>query len=284
MLPAIGASRNGRTVAIASRDLDRAQAQAETFGIARVHKAYADVLADTEVDAVYIPLANHLHREWTVAALEAGKHVLCEKPLATSLADAEAMAASARATGRLLMEAFMYRFHPRMGELRHSAADVRFLHACFGFPLRDPQTYRRRAQFGGGALLDVGVYTLDVARWFLGEPQRITAVAHRGESEVDMTVTMALAFADGRQASLWCSFESPEHQELTLVEPNQTRRVERPFTSRHDPHDPYQLMVEAFADAVLNGDQDSPVPIESSVANLRAVEMVRAATARTSSR
>src|SRR5437870_10366731 len=174
MLDALHAAGNAIPVAIASRDAERAAVMARRHDIAVVHPSYDALLADDAVDAVYIALVNSSHREWTLRALDAGKHVLCEKPLAMSATEARDMAAAASAARRTLMEALMYRFHPRMQELRESAGRLRYLHAAFSFPLADVANYRLQPALGGGALLDTGCYTLDVARWFLGEPVTVS--------------------------------------------------------------------------------------------------------------
>ncbi len=275
MIPAIRASRNGQVVAIAARSFGRAEAMAAEHGIAHVHGSYERLLADPEVDAVYLPLVNSLHREWGVAALRAGKHVLCEKPLALDAAEAQEMAAVAEAEGRLLMEAFMYRFHPRLRRLREQAAEVLHLTARFGFPLDAPGNYRLDPALGGGALLDVGCYGVNVARWFLGEPDRVAAVEHRDPGGVDMSVAAVLGFPGGATATVWGSFESPEEQELVLVRRSGVERVRQPFTAWRDPEDPYQVMVEEFAEAVASG-RPAPIPPSESIANLRVLDAIRA--------
>ena len=273
MLPAIQESRNGTLVAIASREQSRAQTLATEFGITRIHGGYEDVLADSHVDAVYVPLVNSLHREWTARALAAGKHVLCEKPLALNAAEAEAMRAAATDAGRVLMEALMYRFHPRINQLRAEAVDVVHLSARFGFPLDAPGNYRLDRALGGGALLDVGTYCVSSARWFCGEPSRVEAVAHVAGG-VDLSVAAVLEFRNGATASIWGSFESPEEQELVLVERGGVRRLQVPFTSWKDPDDPYRLMVEEFADAALQG-RPAPLPLEDSIGTLRVLDAIR---------
>ncbi|HET7465257.1 MAG TPA: Gfo/Idh/MocA family oxidoreductase [Candidatus Dormibacteraeota bacterium] len=278
VLPAITKSRNGRLVAIASRDPERARSMAQRHSIPKVARDYDEVLADPEVMAVYIPLVNSLHREWTLRALAAGKHVLCEKPLGMNAREAEEMAAAARRSGLLLMEAFMYRFHPRMAEFIDGLrGDERPLHvqASFGFPLTDTANYRMKADLGGGALLDVGCYTASVARWLLGEPDTVLARAHLDRATgVDMSVSALLHFAEGGTASLWCSFESAEEQGLTAVTRKGTYNLERPFTAWQDPHDPYQLMVESFADSVMRG-LEPAVTLDESIANMRVLDWIR---------
>jgi predicted dehydrogenase len=273
VLPAISASRNGRPVAIASRSPERARELAQAHPPMRPLESYEAVLADQEVEAVYLPLVNSLHREWTLRALAAGKHVLCEKPLAPTAAEGMRMADAAGGSGLLLMEAFMYRFHPHMRRFRESVTTAHHVHAAFSFRLDAPGNYRLDPDLGGGALLDVGCYCVDVARWILGEPESVAATFRT--ARVDMSVAAALGF-ESALATLWASFEAPEHQELVVVGDSGTSRLERPFTAWRDPEDPYQLMVEAFADAVISG-SPAPLPLESSIANLQALDRLRAA-------
>jgi xylose dehydrogenase (NAD/NADP) len=272
VLPAIAASENGRLVAIASRDPSRAQQLASKHSIARVSASYDDLLEDNEVDAVYIPLVNNEHKEWTLRALAAGKHVLCEKPLGMNADEVEEMAAAAVVADRRLMEAFMYRFHPRMRNLVEGLQDAIYVHATFGFALEDRANYRFQAALGGGALLDVGCYTVSVARWILGEPDEVLARAR--VDGVDMTVSALLHFPRGRTASVWASFESAEEQELTVVTPHATHRMERPFTAK-DP-DPYRLMVESFGESVLL-DRPVAISLEESIANMKVLDRIREA-------
>jgi xylose dehydrogenase (NAD/NADP) len=276
VIPALKAAKGCRLVAIASRDPQRAADMALRHGIERVHPGYDELVSDPEIEAVYLPLANHLHLPWTLRALAAGKHVLCEKPLALNSAEGERMAAAAQEGGLLLMEAAMYRFHPRMRELVASldGVPIRHLYASFGFTAGEAGNYRLQPDLGGGALLDVGFYVADVARWLLGEPDRVAAIIH--QETVDLSCSALLGFPGGAQASLYCSFESPELQELTVVCEDRVVRLERPFSGWRDPHDPYRLMVEEFSEAVRSG-STSPLPLESSLANLRLLERIRAA-------
>ena len=259
-------------LAIASRDPDRAGDLATRHGVPRVHEDYTAVLADPDVDAVYVPLPNSLHLTWTQRALAAGKHVLCEKPLALNATEAREMAESARGSGRLLMEAAMYRFQPRMRALAASlvGADIRHVEASFGFPIAAPHSYRLRPELGGGALLDVGFYVADVARWLLGDPDRVEAVVSGGA--VDTSCSALLAFPGGAHAALFASFESAEHQELVVVCTDRVERLEQPFTP--EGHDQYRLMVEAFCAAALAG-ADAPLPLESSIATMTLLDRIR---------
>jgi predicted dehydrogenase len=268
------AADGSEVLAIASREPERARQVAARHGVPRVHAGYAQLLADPDVDAVYLPLPNSLHLEWTLRALEAGKHVLCEKPLALNAAEGEEMAAAARSSGRLLMEAAMYRFYPPTRELVGSLArsDLRYVFTSFGFTLTARDNYRLRPELGGGALLDVGFYVADLARWLLGEPERVEAVVHG--DDVDLSCSALLGFPGGAQAALYASFETPEFQELVAVCADRVVRLERPFSAWGDPHDPYQLMVEAFSAAALSG-APAPLPVESSIANLRLLDRIR---------
>ena len=266
LIPAIAAAANAELVGLASRDFERGR----RLFAGQVYRDYLELLDDPMVDAIYLPLPNNLHREWAIRGLAAGKHVLCEKPLALTAAEAEEMAAAAQRRGRLLMEAFMYRFHPR---IRSVVAGLRQsppaeLKARFGFPLNAPGNYRLNPALGGGALLDVGCYTIDLARWILGEPEWVEAKGHL--SEVDLTVDMTLGFASGARAELFASFETPETQGLEAG----NVVVEKPFTAWKDPTDPYQTMVEEFSAAALGG-LAAPLPLEDSIANLRVIDAVR---------
>jgi D-xylose 1-dehydrogenase (NADP+, D-xylono-1,5-lactone-forming) len=266
LIPAIESAANAELVAIASRDRTRARA---LFG-GWLAADYGELLEDPDVDAVYIPLPNGLHKEWTMRALAAGKHVLCEKPLANTAADAAEMAAAARASGTLLMEAVMYRFHPRIQgvveKLREKPPED--IWASFGFPLRERDNFRFDPDLGGGALLDVGTYTISLARWIYGEPEWVEATGR--VVEVDMTVSMTLGFASGARAHLFASFDTPEVQELHAGD----LFVDKPFTAWRDPVDPYQVMVEEFSAAALAG-LPAPLSLEDSIANLRVVDAVR---------
>ena len=272
MIPAIEASRNGRLVSIASRDPARARELASRHSIARVAASYGAVLDDPEVDAVYIPLVNSLHREWTLNALDAGKHVLCEKPLAMNAAEAEDMAAAAQRSGRHLMEAFMYRFHPRTRRFVESVRNPIYVQARFGFTLDKPGNYRLQSALGGGALLDVGCYTVSVARWILGEPSIVSAHSSMRDA-VDMTTSALLGFRGGQTAAVWSSFESAEGQDVTVVTNEAVHRLEMPFNSREEV-DPFQLMVESFADSIID-DRPVAVPLTESIANMRVLDRIR---------
>jgi len=272
LLEAIAASRNGEVVAMASRDPARAREMLGPYPDARVLESYDSVLADPRVDVVYNPLPNSLHREWTLRALEAGKHVLCEKPIGLNAGEAEEMEAAASASGKHLMEAFMYRFHPAMREFVTSARGAIHVEASFGFQVREVSDIRVQQALGGGALLDVGCYTVSFARWILGEPEYVGARSTI-RNGVDVTTSALLGFAGGATASAWCSLESAEIQEVTVITPESVQRRTTAFTSRKDPDDPYQLMVESFGDSVIH-DRPVAIPLSESIANMRVLDRI----------
>jgi predicted dehydrogenase len=272
-MPAISASSNGRLVAIASRDRERGRAMAARHSVPLVSPTYEALLQEPDVDAVYIPLHNSVHKEWALRAAAAGKHVLCEKPLGMNAAEAEEMGAGADRAGVLLMEAFMYRFHPRPRDFVAGLRDPMYVNATFGFTLQDQANFRFNRALGGGALLDVGCYTVSVARWILGEPVGVDASARLadGPDGVDMTVSALLRFAGGATASVWASFEGPEEQELTVVTKEGRERLERPFNGMEP--NPYQLMVESFGQSALGG-YPVELPVSDSVANMRVLDWI----------
>jgi predicted dehydrogenase len=257
---------------MASRAPERAREMLAPYTDARVCDSYDSLLEQKDVEAVYIPLVNSLHREWTLRALAAGKHVLCEKPLAMNAVEAEEMASAAAASGKHLMEAFMYRFDPDALAFVDSMRDPIHVEASFGFRLSDSGNFRMHAALGGGATLDVGCYTVSVARWILGEPLEVLARAHV-EHGIDMTASSLLTFATGATASLWSSFESPEQQDLTVVMHDTVLRRERPFTSSRG-DDSYRLMVESFGESVLH-DRPVALPLRDSIANMRVLDRIR---------
>ncbi len=213
-----------RIVAVASRQLDKARAFAEEFDISGVHGSYEALLADPQVDAVYIPLPNHLHAIWSIRAAEAGKHVLCEKPLTLGLADAQAMFEAARRHGVMLLEAYPYYFQPQTGDmlaLLHGDAigEVRRVQASFGFSLATGTgNIRWQPDLGGGALLDAGSYPISLIRLVMGQaPSRVLADAQWAETGVDVGMTALLHFADGRQATMSCAMDTANHRRALVI-------------------------------------------------------------------
>jgi xylose dehydrogenase (NAD/NADP) len=205
-------SEGAQIVAVGSRDLARARAYADANGIARAHGSYEDLLADPEVDAVYIPLPNSMHVPWSVRALEAGKHVLCEKPLSRDPAQvAEAFDAASRAE-RVLMEAFMWRFHPQTDELVRllrsgAVGEVRYVRAAFGFGGLHPDNVRLQAGLAGGALMDVGCYGVSALRLLCGEPLRVSGEQVDGGDGVDVRFAGVMRFAGDVLGSFDCGMD-----------------------------------------------------------------------------
>jgi xylose dehydrogenase (NAD/NADP) len=219
----VAGSRKVEVVAVASRDLATAQAFADRNGVPRAIGSYDALLADPDIDAVYNPLPNSLHAEWTIRALEAGKHVLCEKPIAVTAADARTMFAAARRTGRCLVEAFPYRAQPQT----HAVADLvrsgelgrpRIIQAAFGFPTASTANIRLDPALGGGALLDAGTYPVSLIRLLAdAKPLRVSATATWTESGVDATVIANLEFPGGLLAQAACSFGTGVYRRAVIA-------------------------------------------------------------------
>ncbi|MFL5860408.1 MAG: Gfo/Idh/MocA family protein [Solirubrobacteraceae bacterium] len=193
-LAGLAEARESAVLAVASRDGARAERYAAERGIARAYHSYDALLADPDIDAVYISLPNSLHLQWTSRALEAGKHVLCEKPLSRRAADVDAAFELAERHGRLLMEAFMYRHHPqtvRLADLARSGAigRLRLVRASFSFPATDPADVRLSARLEGGSLMDVGCYCVSAARLLAGEPELVSGAQVTGGDGVDVAFT-----------------------------------------------------------------------------------------------
>ncbi len=234
VIPGIRKSARSRVVAIGSRDLERAQAVAVRHDIERAYGSYEALLADPDVDAVYIPLPNHLHAEWAIRAVRAGKHVLCEKPLALDVAEVDAMEKAARESGVVLAEAFMYRHHPQTLKVKElvdggAIGAVRFVRGTFSFPLSRPDDVRLRPEWGGGCLWDVGCYPLSFTRFLLGaEPVEMFGSQVLGPSGIDETFAGQLVFPGGVLAQVDAGFRSPVRAELEIAGTTGTIRVRHP--------------------------------------------------------
>ncbi len=212
-------------VAVASRDGARAEAYAAEHGLGRAHGSYDALLADADVDAVYVPLPNSLHVPWAIRALEAGKHVLCEKPLTRHPEDAEAAFDAAERAGRVLAEAFMWRHHPQALRLRELVAEgavgrLRLVRAAFSFDIFGsdrPDDVRLQAGLDGGGLMDVGCYCVSAMRLLAGEPASVSGRRIDGGDGVDVRFTGALAFADDVLGSFDCGLDMVARGELEVV-------------------------------------------------------------------
>lgn len=303
VLPAIAAGSACVLAAVASATEGAAWELGVRFGATSAYDRYQDVLDDPAVECVYIPLPNGLHREWTLRAAAAGKHVLCEKPLAPDAAAAQAMADACRQAGVILMEAYMSPFHPRAVALDDLVAgdrlgEFRSGWATFTFRLRDPGNHRWRPEMGGGALLDLGVYCVEP---LLGAaramPTAVSARAVMAPSGVDSTFCGWLDFGSRCSAAFSVSFEGPERQQLELLGTVAAVSVTDGFAGgaagtrvlvRHDDGrtngidradaDPYQAMVEHFA-AVVRGQATLERGPERSIAVLEVLDRLRVAAA-----
>ncbi len=222
-IPAMQLAEGVEIAGIASRSLDKARTFADEFGIPKIYGSYEEMLADPEIEAIYNPLPNGLHAEWTIKALEAGKHVLCEKPFAATVAEAVAVAAAAERTGKLVMEAFMWRFHPMHRRVRQLIQDgaigkVRLVNSAFTFVLARGKNVRLDPKMAGGGLMDVGVYCVSAARFlFDAEPHHVVCRADRdAEYGVDMLACGVLEFENG-YATFDTGFTVPFRCEYEVV-------------------------------------------------------------------
>ncbi len=233
-LPLRTSSRN-RLLAVASRDQSRAEAYARQWRVPRAYGSYEALLADPEIDVIYNPLPNHLHAEWTIKAMEAGKHVLCEKPFALSVAEVDAVAAVAKRTGKVAAEAFMYRFHAqtrKVKELVDSGAvgKVQVIRGAFRYWLGRDKDYRLDPAMGGGGLWDVGCYLVNYARLIAGEePAEVFGWQVTGPTGVDESFTGQLRFPGGIHTLFDVGMNSKYRTFLEIVGSEGTLRVPNPF-------------------------------------------------------
>ena len=309
VIPAISKAERCEVVAIASRDGERAARAADELGIPRAHDGYEALLSDPEVDAVYIPLPNSQHAAWTIAAARAGKHVLCEKPLAMTAAEAEEMVRACATEGVLLMEAFMYRLHPSWEAVRELVASgrigrLRAVQSWFSYFNDDPNDIRNVAELGGGALYDIGCYSINLSRMlFGGEPTRIEASVTRDATGTDVLTSAILAFDDG-VATFTCSTRAERDQRVHIYGTDGRISIAIPFnippdrptevfvtsggdppvspdteTLTFEPADMYAIQAERFANAVLD-DHPLPIPPEDAIGNMRVIDAIFRATDR----
>jgi predicted dehydrogenase len=301
VIPAMQAGQWTEVTAIASRDLAKAQAAAARLGIAKAYGSYDDLLADPDVDAIYNPLPNHLHVPWTIAAAERGKHVLCEKPIALSAAEARQLIAVRDRTGVKIQEAFMVRTHPQWLAVREllttgRIGEVRSVLGAFSYTNRDPANIRNQPAFGGGALMDIGCYLVNTARFiFDKEPLRVAGAIERDpDMHTDRLTSILLDFGTGHAAGT-CSTQMVFHQRLQIL--GTTGRIELPIPFNAPPDWPCRILVDTGADLfgsgisrievdvcnqyTIQGDrlsqaildhQDAPVPLEDAVRNMACID------------
>lgn len=301
VIPAVLKTEHNVVLAVASRSLARARDVASRFDIPRAYGSYEELLGDAEVEAVYNPLPNSLHARWTSRLAKAGKHVLCEKPLALNAQEAQAMADACRAAGVILQEAFMYRFHPQIERLRRLIAEgivgpVWLVRSAFSFRVRSTDDIRLDADLGGGGLLDVGCYCVNISRLLLGEPERASAAAEY-EQGVDVRFAGMLHFPKGGVALFDCGLRAPHRQFCEVIGPEGAITLPRPFQPEEDPAllllrrvegdqkivvgaaNQYSQILEHFA-ACVRGEQAPRYSSEDAVANMRALDMLREAVPR----
>jgi predicted dehydrogenase len=289
--------------AIASRGLDKARETANALGISRAYGSYEELLADPEIDAVYIPLPNQMHVPWTIKAAEAGKHVLCEKPLSLTAAEAESLLAVRARTGVKIGEAFMIRTHPQWLRTRQLIEQgrigaLRAVMGCFSYFNEDPGNIRNHVESGGGALYDIGCYLIQAARiGFGGEPHHVVASLERDPRfGVDRLTSALLEFDEG-QAAFTCSTQFVPYQRVQFLGTTGRIEIEIPFNAPKDRPtrifideggdllgagitveefpvcDQYTLQGDAFARAVFN-DKEVPVPLEEAIRNMKVIEAI----------
>jgi len=307
VIPGMRSATRAEIFGIASRDKVRAEATARQLGIPRSYGSYEALLADPDIDAVYVPLPNHLHAQWAIAAARAGKHVLCEKPLAMTAAEAQTIVDAGREAGVVIMEAFMYRQHPSWVAVRELIGAGRIgrlsaVDSWFSYHLDDPTNIRNIREVGGGALYDIGCYTINLSRMLFGEePASVASTIVRDPaSGVDILTSALLSFPSG-VATFTCATRVEPDQRVSIYGTTGRIEIEIPFnippnlptrvfvTAGGDPPvapdtevlefapaDAYGVEVDRFAEAVLDG---APLPItgDDSVANMRVIERLFAA-------
>jgi D-xylose 1-dehydrogenase (NADP+, D-xylono-1,5-lactone-forming) len=289
-----GARKSDRVdvVAVASRDLARAESYARDQGIERAYGTYEALLADDEVEAVYISLPNSMHVEWSIRALEAGKHVLCEKPLTRHLSEAERAFDAADRSGRHLMEAFMYRHNPQTARLvqlvtENVVGGLERIRAAFSFTVENPTNIRLLAELDGGALMDVGCYCVSGARLLAGEPERVDGEQVLGPGGVDVRFAGSMRFPHGVTADFECGLDLPSRDELEVIGSDGSIFLDDPWHCRTpvievrrdgateeielEPADSYQLELENLS-AVIRGEGTPLLGRDDALGQARTIE------------
>ena len=301
VIPAMQRSECTEVVAIASRDAEKARSAAESLAIARSFGSYEDLISDPDVDAIYNPLPNHLHVPWTIQALNAGKHVLCEKPIALNVAECRQLIEASQRTGRLVCEAFMVRTHPQWLRARDivnsgELGDVGAIIGTFSYFNRDSKNVRNVLGWGGGALYDIGCYPVQTSRFLLNEePRRVMALIERDpEFEVDRLTSGLLDF-DSAHSVFTVGTQLARSQGVQILGTKARLAIEIPYNPLSDrpcrvfldrtsdvtgsgvetieipPCDQYTLQGDAFARAILEN-TPVPTPIEDSLRNTAVLE------------
>lgn len=299
VIPAMQKGKYSVINAIASRDYERASKAAKELGIPKAYGSYEELLADKEIDAVYISLPNHLHSELTIKSLQAGKHVLCEKPITLNYNDALHLQETAKKFPDLkLMEAFMYRHHPQWKKIKElikagEIGELKSTNAVFTFYNDNPADIRNQADIGGGALLDIGCYCISVSRFiFESEPKRVSStIEYDPKMKIDRLVSGVLEFEKGT-STFTCSTQINFYAKVEILGSHGRIEIEKPFTPEADktsrvifhnrsevkefifePVNQYTLQGDLFSLAILNN-TDVPTPFEDAVANMKVIEGV----------
>lgn len=301
VIPAMLASERSRVVAIASRDSAKARDAAQALSIPKAYGSYEELLADPDVEAVYNPLPNHLHVSWSIRAAEAGKHVLCEKPIALNAHEARELRAARDRTGVQIAEAFMVKHHPQWHCVKSLVnegriGEMKLVVGHFSYYRKDPSDVRSRLEWGGGALLDIGCYPITLSRWlFDAEPDAVVAQIERDpDMRIDRLVSALLRFPNG-QASFTCAGQLVPYQRMNVYGTRGRIDVEIPFNSPSDRParvllddgsafageravatefpavDQYMLQADRFADAV-RGASTLPIALDDAVANMAVID------------
>jgi predicted dehydrogenase len=301
VIPAMQRAQDGEVTALASRSLETARAAASALGIPKAYGSYEELLADPDIEAVYIPLPNHLHVPWSIKAAEAGKHVLCEKPIALSAEEARTLVAVRDRTGVIIQEAFMVRTHPQWLAVREEVrggrlGELRAIQMAFSYFNRDPQNVRNQAAIGGGGLMDIGCYPIVLSRFlFEAEPVRVIASLDRDpEFGTDRLTSALLEFPRG-QSVFTCSTQLVPYQRTQVLGTRGRIEVEIPVNAPPDRPcrvlfddgrdalgtgiesrsfavcDQYTLQADEISVAIREG-KPAPVPLEDSVANMRVID------------
>ena len=293
VIPAIYASKRSRLLAVGSRSQDSAAQYAAEWHIPQPYGDYDSLLADPQVDVIYISLPNHLHAEWTVKALHAGKHVLCEKPLAQTMAEMEAIEAAAHETGRMVAEAFMYRHHPQTLKVKEmldsgQLGRLQFVRGAFSYTLTRKENFRADPGRGGGSIWDIGCYPISYARMLAGfEPVEAFGWQVEGPTGIDESFIGQMRFPESVHAQFDCGFKAPPRAQMEVVGTEGALFVPSPYkpghgeeiTWRHGRHvekvkmpgrELYSGEVEDMVDAILEG-KAPRISLEDSRANLKAI-------------
>jgi predicted dehydrogenase len=297
VIPAMQLGKYCEITAIASRNLEKAKAMAEQLVIAKAYGSYEALLADADIDAVYIPLPNHLHVPWSIKALNAGKHVLCEKPIGLTAAEARELLTVTRKYPQLkVMEAFMYRFHPQWQRARRLVAtgkigELRTIQSFFSYHNIDPDNIRNQAEAAGGGLMDIGCYCISLSRFLFKEEPRIVSgfMEYDPQFGVDRLTTGILEFSKGI-STFTCATQLVPYQRVNIFGTEGRLEIEIPFNAPSDRPcriwyqcgseseeiafdicNQYTIQGDLFSQAVLN-DTEAPTPLEDAVANMQVIE------------